>query len=182
MLKVMIIRHAEKPHDSGRDRGVDIDGLHTHHELTVRGWQRAGALVRFFAPLNAEPPAPIARPRVIFASAVTPQSPSLRPQHTVRPLAEALGLSVDIRHPSGAETAVAQAILATPQPVLISWRHSHIPQLARAVTGAAAAIPATWPDDRFDLVWVLDRDSPAAPWRFTQVPQRLFAHDRGEVI
>ena len=183
MLKVMIIRHAEKPHDSGRERGVDIDGVHAHHELTVRGWQRAGALVRFFAPAGgAADDAPISTPRTIFAAAATPQSRSLRPQHTVRPLAEALGVAVDVRHSSGEEAAIAAAALAAAQAVLISWRHSHIPALARALVGEQPAIPKVWPDERFDLVWIFASDTPGGPWRFSQVPQRLFAHDRAEGI
>jgi broad specificity phosphatase PhoE len=182
MFKIMIIRHAEKPLDGHPERGVDIDGVHAHHELTVRGWQRAGALVRFFAPLGgAEPPALIARPRTLFATAVTPESPSHRPKHTLVPLAEALGVPVDTGHLSGEEPAVARAALAAAQPVLICWRHGYIPALAKAIAGAAAGVPESWPDDRFDLVWVLEAQAPQGPWRFSQVPQRLFARDRSDV-
>ena len=68
----MIIRHAEK-HNGGRERGVNLEGIHTKHELTVRGWLRAGALVRFFAPIGGTPPGfPISTPRSIFAAAATP--------------------------------------------------------------------------------------------------------------
>src|SRR5256885_1434292 len=54
MLKIMIIRHAEKHQHGSRDRGVAEDGRPAHHELTVRGWQRAGALVHLFAPPRSE--------------------------------------------------------------------------------------------------------------------------------
>ncbi|HEY8003807.1 MAG TPA: hypothetical protein VIE16_06230, partial [Phenylobacterium sp.] len=65
----MIIRHAEK-HAGTHERGVNIKGYHTSHELTVRGWIRSGALVRFFAPIGGLPDgAPISTPRSIFASA-----------------------------------------------------------------------------------------------------------------
>ena len=47
--KIMIIRHAEKPEHHG-PRGVDENGDEDKKSLTVRGWQRAGALVQFFAP------------------------------------------------------------------------------------------------------------------------------------
>nr|MEA2799721.1 hypothetical protein [Phenylobacterium sp.] len=184
----MIIRHAEK-HNGGRERGVNIEGFHTKHELTVRGWLRAGALVRFFAPLGGWPPgSPISTPRSIFASAATPDSPSLRAQHTVKPLAETLGLLIDNRHAEGEEPAVAAAALAVAPagPVLISWHHSHIPRLARILTGGALALPDDWPDERFDVVWVLDRSDEAgaagAPWRFSQVAQCLFAYDRPDPI
>ena len=179
----MIIRHAEK-HTGGRERGVDIDGFHTKHELTVRGWLRAGALVRFFAPVGGMPSGlPISTPRSIFASAATPGSPSLRAQHTVKPLAETLGVEIDKTYAEGEETAVAAAALAATGPVLISWHHSHIPALAKAIAGADFGCPHGWPDDRFDVVWTLDRcDETPGAWSFFQVAQCLFAYDRDEPI
>ena len=182
MPRIMIIRHAEK-HNGGRERGVDIDGFHTKHELTVRGWLRAGALVRFFAPVGGMPPGlPISTPRSIFASAATPESPSLRAQHTVKPLAEALGVQVDKSHADGEEAALAAAALAAPGPVLIAWHHSHIPALARMIVGEEFACPHGWPEDRFDVVWILERCDAASPWSFSQVAQCLFAYDRDEPI
>jgi phosphohistidine phosphatase SixA len=183
MPRIMIIRHAEK-HNGGAERGVNIEGLHAHHELTVRGWQRAGALVRFFAPVGGMPPgSPISTPRSIFASAATPQSPSLRAQHTVGPLAAVLGIQIDKNHADGEEAAVAAAALAAPGPVLIAWHHSHIPALAKTIAGGQLGCPDDWPDDRFDVVWILDRsDAAAGPCSFSQVAQCLFAHDRPEPI
>ena len=179
MPRIMIIRHAEK-HNGGRERGVNIEGYHTKHELTVRGWQRAGALVAFFAPLGGfAPGAPISTPRSIFASAATKVSPSLRAQHTVGPLAALLGVEIDARHADGEEPAAAAAVLAAPSPVLIAWHHSHIPRLARLIGGDGLACPETWPEDCFDIVWVLDREADSSgPWRLSQVVQRLFATDR----
>jgi phosphohistidine phosphatase SixA len=182
MTRIMLIRHAEK-HNGGRERGVSIEGVHAHHELTVRGWQRAGALVRYFAPVGGMPAdAPISTPRTIFASAATPESPSLRAQHTVELLAAALGIDIDHRHPDGHEAAIAKAALAAPGPVLISWHHSHLPALARAIGGRDLPCPDEWPDERFDVVWVLDRHEDAGAWTFSQVAQQLFAHDRPEPI
>jgi hypothetical protein len=179
----MIIRHGEK-HNGGRERGVNIEGVHTKHELTVRGWQRAGALVRFFAPVGGMPDgAAISTPRSIFASASTPQSPSLRPAHTVKPLAELLGITVDRTHACGAEMRLASAVLQADGPVLIAWHHSHIHEIVRIIGGEGLGCPAIWPEERFDVVWVLERDDGATgPWRFTQFPQQLFAQDRPEPI
>ena len=46
--KIMITRHAEKP--DGEIAGISIEGIQYAEELTPRGWQRSGALVRFVAP------------------------------------------------------------------------------------------------------------------------------------
>ncbi len=180
----MIIRHAEKHTDGGLGRGVNIDGVHTKHELTVRGWQRAGALAPFFAHAAAiHGDSPISTPQSIFASASTKQSPSLRPQHTVQPLAALLRIPIDTNHACGQEAAVAAAAVAAAQPALIVWHHSHIPELARHIAGGLLACPDHWPDDRFDVVWILDRpDADSGAWSFSQVTQRLFANDRHEPI
>ena len=65
---VMIIRHGEKPSADGTIAGVTTDGDADPNELSVRGWQRAGALVRFFAPIAGAPLRPgIATPAHVFA-------------------------------------------------------------------------------------------------------------------
>ena len=178
MQRIMIIRHGEKHRDGGIDRGVNLDGLHTKHELTVRGWQRAGALVRYFAPVGGlAADAPLSTPAAIFASAATDFSPSLRALHTVQPLAELLALEIDARFAEGEERFAAAAMLAVDGPVLVAWHHNHIARLATVIAGSDIACPPGWPDERFDLVWVLDRAGPAMPWTLRQVPQLLFAGD-----
>jgi len=43
-------------------------------------------------------------------------------------------------------------------------------------------IPKRWPDDRFDLIWVLVRQPGAEPqYRFVAVPQMLLADDEEAV-
>ncbi len=176
MQRIMIIRHAEKPLPGRQDRSVCINGFHAKHELTVRGWQRAAALVRFFTRPDDHPS--ISPPRTIFAATATVVSPSLRSQRTVEPLAFALGLPVDLGHAEHEEAALAAAVLAAPPPVLIAWHHHSIPELVRLISEGAAPCPSEWPDDRYDLVWTLDRSSPGDNWVFHQAAQRLFPHDR----
>ena len=176
------MRHAEK-HAGTDEHGVDIYGAPARHELTVRGWQRSGALVPFFAPPNGHPPGSlISTPRSIMASGATKDSPSLRAQHTVRPLADLLGVTIDTRFPDEHEAAAAAAALVAPSPLLIAWHHSHIPLFAKLIAGVLLPCPDHWPDDCFDVVWVLDRDDEAGPWRFSQVVQRLFVNDRVDPI
>jgi hypothetical protein len=184
MPRIMIIRHAEKHSNGTSERSVNSQGRHAKHELTVRGWLRAGALTPFFAPAGGLPEgAPISTPRTIFASAATVDNPSLRPLHTVRPLAELIGVPIDTSFACGQEGAVAAAAVSAPGPALIVWHHSHICELARHISGPATPIPDSWPDDRFDVVWVLDRaEDPGSSWSFSQVAQRLFGYDRAETI
>ena len=183
MQRIMLIRHAEKHQNGSSDRSVAPDGTQEKHHLTVRGWLRAGALVRYFAPAGGLPAgSPISTPASIFASAATSESPSLRAQHTVEPLAELLGIEINRDYADGEERALVPAVLTAKGPVLISWHHSHLIRLTVYLAGADVPCPRDWPDDRFDVVWVLDRDKRGAPWRFSQVAQQLFAYDRPEVL
>ena len=90
--KIMLIRHAEKPQSNPPLQGVDINGEPDNESLIVLGWQRAGALVVYFAPsLGPFQNSEIETPQFIYASNVTSGSDSKRPQETVTPLIDKLG-------------------------------------------------------------------------------------------
>jgi hypothetical protein len=177
----MIIRHAEKHQHGSHDRGIDEDGLPSRHELTVRGWQRAGALVHLFAPPGGLPDGGrIHTPRSIFASDATRDSPSLRAMHTAGPLAAALGITVNHAFAEEEEAALAAEVVAAPSPVLVVWHHGAIPRLVKEIAGKLPDCPSHWPHGRFDLIWILERDDPRAAWRFSQVAQSLLPGDGAE--
>jgi len=181
--RIMLIRHAEKPDDDGRVSGVSAEGTPDPHELTVRGWQRAGALVRFFAPHDERfADARLATPHTIFASAVAKHSESLRPEHTVLELATVLDLLLVLSHPKGDEAALVAAALSADGPVLIAWEHEAIPDIANRLLGNTASCPQAWPGARFDLVWVFDRRDESDVWSFAQVPQLLLSGDSAQPI
>ena len=71
--------------------------------------------------------------------------------------------------------------------VLIAWQHQDIPAIGAhllAHSGASGiALPTSWPQDRYDLVWVFDRPAGSGPiTAFTQVPQLLLAGDLDSVL
>lgn len=169
MTHIMLIRHAEKPEDEA-DTG-----------LSLRGWQRAGALVRFFAPIDAGAVRKhVEQPGHVFAARPTDEHTSPRPRLTVEPLAEELGLQVDERFSASEPVAhVAQVLRLLTGPVVVSWRHDELPALANALLGREEA-PLRWPDHRYDLVWVIRATS--SGWSFTQVPQRLLPGDATQGI
>jgi hypothetical protein len=185
--QIFLIRHAEKPPEDNSIAGVALDGTQDEQELIVRGWQRSGALVRLFAPLPQPPPREppavdeVSRPDVIFASAVGPHSKSLRPQHTVSALAEALTKSLVLTHAKGEEEALVADAIAQDGTVLIAWEHEAIPAIANLILGDATTVPQKWPRDRFDIVWIFTRMS-ADGWTFRQVPQVLLPGDQLDLI
>jgi hypothetical protein len=176
--RIMLICHAEKPDDN--DGGVDQKGNPDKHDLIVRGWQRAGALVEFFANPR-DPNGPIKRPATIFATESSSQTASKRPLHTVTPLAKFLGTDIDSNIAEGAEQDLINKAVAGTGVVLIAWHHEAIPAIANLILQNHSA-PQKWPGDRFDVVWIFSRTVANAPWTFSQAPQLLLFGDSPNVI
>lgn len=180
--KIMLIRHAEKPDEPPPNFGVDEAGQQDPEELIVRGWQRAGALAHLFSPAAAGGRnSALATPQVIYAAAAVHHSHSLRPQHTVAPLAARLGITPKIDFAVGEEADLAGAVKAEAGSVLVAWHHERIPSLANAIIRDTTSCPQHWPGERFDMIWVFDRTAGQA-WRFSQIPQSLLAGDTTDPI
>lgn len=154
--------------------GITSEGKADPQSLTVRGWQRAGALVPFFCFSDRGLPTP----DTIFAAAVAPGSQSRRPQQTVAPLLAVLrekgqvGYNETFAKPD--TSALMAEVMTRSGNVLIAWNHSQIPDCVAALPNPPEA-PSDWPGDRYDLVWVLDPSDEG--WTFTEIPQRLLAGD-----
>ncbi|WP_233808994.1 histidine phosphatase family protein [Paraburkholderia sp. HP33-1] len=179
---IMVIRHAEKPDHQAA--GVDANGRPDSKSLTPQGWQRAGALVQFMAPgSNGEPRSPLARPKYLLAAYADPATDddSKRPQQTITPLAAHLGTAIPFDCSIGKDQLQKLVEKATGAggTVLIAWEHKRIPEMARMLVARGETVP-DWPDDRFDMVWVLSRAG--AEWSLTQVPQMLLASDQSDTF
>ncbi len=178
---VMVIRHAEKPTPDGAPPyGVGPDGRHDVDALLVQGWERAGALARFFAPRDGgSMPAGLAGPTFLFAAAPTPKHPSRRAGLTLAPLAALTGLVPDASFGPDQEADAAAAILRRSGVGLVAWEHKRIADLVAALTGGTVQGPH-WSGHRYDMVLVLERTN--GKWRLTQVPQLLLAGDSAEPL
>ena len=176
---VMLLRHAEKPFGEGPPHGVTVDGTLDAESLTPRGWQRAGALVGLFVGNPSDGRGPrLPTPTCLFASQIGPQSSSQRPRETLVPLSERLGLGVDSRFPKEQVALLVRAVQALDGVVLIAWEHHLIPSLATQLMGDASSVPQIWPDERYDVVWVIEAAGPRGGRAFRQVPQLLLAGDQ----
>jgi broad specificity phosphatase PhoE len=176
--KVMLIRHAEKPQDSSRPYGVTAEGEREKESLTVRGWQRAGALVHLFAPADGRPQdRSLARPQFLYASKPKKQNGSRRPVETLTPLAEKLAIRINCNFMRFETGGMLEEVRACVGVVLISWQHNYLPEIANGLLGDEKTVPQQWPEDRYDMVWVLDLDPTSGRYNFKQVPQLLLMGD-----
>ena len=174
--KIMLIRHAEKP-EGESDPGLMPSGVENPRALSLAGWKRANALVGLFRPADgALPRSPLAKPNSLFASG----SESLRPKQTVAPLAAALNLAVR-SFLKGQQVELVAAAQKAEDPVLISWQHEGIPDIAALIRGGTEGVPPRWPGHVYDLVWVFELQASGA-WSFKQVPELVMPGDPGEPI
>ncbi|MCP3716426.1 phosphoglycerate mutase family protein [Paraburkholderia sp. CNPSo 3281] len=174
--RILFIRHAEKP-GAALGGGVDANGQPDEDSLAVRGWQRAGALARMFLGSGHERNGRL-RPAAVFATGIGPGSKSKRSMQTVEPLVMLLRESARVKyetaHSKDDGVALMAEVLVQTGVVLIAWEHKVLPSLIAHVPGTPA-VPPVWPDDRFDMMWVLERV--AHGWAFEQQPQLLLAGD-----
>ena len=166
--KIYLLRHAEKPSDG--TTGVLASGQENKKSLSVKGWQRAGALAQYFAPSGQDEKA---TPQYLFAS----HSSSLRPHFTLLPLAEKLDLPINLEFGKGDENKLAAAAKASDGIVLIAWQHDFMAAVANAILGDNQTAPQRWPAERFDVTWIFDLDATTGLYRFSQAPQLLLAGD-----
>ncbi|MBO9512622.1 MAG: histidine phosphatase family protein [Variovorax sp.] len=177
---LLVIRHAEKSTPDHVVRAVDEFGRPNEHELSVLGWQRAGALAALLGNANRLHESGLRQPTHLFAARPTPQTPSVRAVRTLQPLADVLGLPISLEFCVGAEGELVDRLRTLDGCALVAWEHTAIIGIATLLLGTNAEVPVCWPEDRFDLVWAFT--GKGANWRLTQIPQLLLAGDRSEVI
>eukprot|EP00833_Pecoramyces_ruminatium_P017678 jgi/Orpsp1_1/1191710/evm.model.d7180000087974.1 len=132
---IMIIRHGEK-----------IDDEHT--DLSPTGQARAYCLVDLFGANGT-----YATPQKIFAQNPTEKKQSTRPRDTVVPLAESLGMEVDLSYTSGQIKKLTSDILSSTEEVtLISWNNDKIPEIAEKF---GIVNPPEWKSKTFDDIWMI---------------------------
>jgi broad specificity phosphatase PhoE len=180
---IMFVRHGEKPGEGSPPHGVNYHGEIDEHSLTVLGWTRAGALAGLFAhaPFKSHPH--VVRPGRVFATRPTHEAKSKREMHTATPTAKRLKIDIVDSHTHGNEEDLVKEVLGRPESALIVWHHGTMSKLVNHFPIVNIdEVPKHWPDERFDLIWVLVRQPGAEPkYRFVVVPQMLLADDKETV-
>jgi hypothetical protein len=135
---IMLIRHGEK---------IDDD----HTDLSPQGQARADCLIDVFGPNGF-----LTTPQKIYAQRPTEQRKSTRPSDTVTPLANSLGLEVDLTYTSGKNEKLAEYIYGSPEEViLVCWGNDRIPNIAQTLGISGAP---EWKGKVFDDIWIITDD------------------------
>jgi hypothetical protein len=175
MQTLMFIRHAEKPEKA--EKGVTPDGEHDEHSLSVRGWTRAGALAALFA--NASARSHLVKPTRVIATAPSHSYKSKREHDTALPTAERLGLKIEAIEVPEDYASLVEDLQNSPNPSLVVWHHGTMPTFVRSFPLInAAQVPAKWPEDRFDLIWVLVPVAEGYEWH--EIEQDLLQGDSAD--
>lgn len=162
---VLIIRHGEKP-ESGPN-------------LSLAGQQRAKAYKHYFRKFTVD--SKLLCADAVFAAKDTKDSH--RPRLTVEPFARAENLKVDARFSSDQTGELATALRATEQGrrILVSWHHTDIPDLLRALGADPKSLlpDGKWPDSVFGWVLVLryDEDGRLIPATTKRIEEHLMPDD-----
>jgi len=159
MARILLIRHAEKPTPDRVVRGVDEFGQLDPNDLSVLGWQRAGALAVLLGDERSSRLLGFARPMQ---------------------LADVLNVPIRLDFSVGEERQLAEHAAALNGSILIAWQHEGIVKIAAELAASNQALPAQWPADRYDLIWALTGS--LGRCRFEQIPQELLAGDRSALI
>jgi len=176
LKRIMLIRHAEKPADG--IAGVDLAGRPDADSLSPLGWQRAGALARFFFPHSQSEASPISIPDAIFATGIGPGSTSKRSVQTASPLAKLLGQNRSVpfitKYLRDDLESLVEDIRTRQGSVLVVWEHKSLASIVEKLTSGMHR-PAEWADACFDSVWILDAVDWG--WAFSEMSQELLLGD-----
>jgi hypothetical protein len=139
---------------------------------------RAGALAAWLAQAPADAPTGIRRPERILATKPSAEAKSRREIDTAEPIGRRLRVLVDSEVARGDEELIRESILCDARPTLVVWHHGAMGHLVRGFPIAnATEVPHHWPDERFDLVWVLSRAAAEPEYSFASVDQALLDGD-----
>jgi len=149
---IMVIRHGEKINDDVTD-------------LSPKGKARAYCLINVFGNNGT-----YATPQKIFAQNPTEKKQSTRPRDTVVPLAEALGLQVDLSYTSGQIKKLTNYIASSNDEVtLVSWNNDKIPEIAEKL---GISNPPDWDSDTFDDIWMIYDSNTSSYYNSNSVSKR----------
>ncbi len=140
-LKVVIIRHGEKPTETASDKAEGGDNLSCQGQN--RALQLASVLYQ-----------KIGKPAYIYVPALKMDKNTVHSRmfQTVTPFAVKYDLTINSKYDESELTKVADSVLKKSGTVLMVWQHSAIPDLASAL---GVDNPPKWKSADYDSMWMV---------------------------
>ena len=136
---ILVMRHAEKAGDP------------LNPDLSPEGHGRAKRLATYI-------PDTFGKPDFLFATANSKHSH--RPHQTLKPLAERLGLPINMDFADQDYGTLAHQVLQDPKyearRIVVCWHHGNIPSLAHALKVVPGDYPDPWKSSVFNLILQFD--------------------------
>jgi hypothetical protein len=135
---ILLLRHGEEP------------TVKPNLDLSSNGQKRAERLAKFI-------PKEFGKPGAIFAA--SPSSSSVRCYLTMRPLAASLSATIDASFKGEDYAPLAFKLVGDPilrnELIVVCWTHNELPSLAAYLNVRRSDFPTRWPDDAYNLLFVL---------------------------
>jgi hypothetical protein len=133
-LKIVIIRHAEKPAKGDN--------------LTCQGLNRSLLLPKLLK-------AKFGLPTYIFVPAIVPgeSTKHSRMFQTISPFAIKYNLTINTSHEEKDSLMIAKDLESRKGTILLVWEHKAIAPIVRSLGVNAPKL--TWPDDDYDSIWIV---------------------------
>ena len=93
------------------------------------------------------------------------------------PLAEKLAIRINSNFSKLETESMLEDAFLCKGVVLICWQREYILRITDQILVNKASAPLEWPESRFDMVWVFDRNPTSAQYSFKQIPQSLLMGD-----
>lgn len=182
---VFIIRHGEKT-KSKEEVNFEKWSFKKSKPLSVRGWQRAYALVPLFS-MESDFIKKYGPVKALFAPKPDNYYKSVRPIQTITPLSDALNIGIDCNFALDKDQipelarSIKEDQLLDNEVVLIAYEHHHIPALLKAFN--VKNYLKQWPNNVFDWVVVLNFDTKTGECiNYSIQPQQLLFGDSQKVV
>ena len=152
-LKVVIVRHGEKPPKKDDKGNVVKDNGNLSCAGLNRSLKLPDVIVQKFGVPNH-----IYAPKLDTGSSTG----HARMFQTASPLAALYNLKINTTFEEDDTDDAATVVKSKKKLVLMVWEHSQIPALAKSLEPNGA--PTTWDDKDFDSIWILDYSSGKGVW------------------
>lgn len=191
--RIVCVRHAEEPAEAIDQWGPGYNefGHCSDNGLSIRGWQRAGALAAT-ALCGLVPSDELDKTLHIFVPHYDGEPDHHRASLTIAPFARRIGAQLRTRrNKDQVVPGLCEDVLAVQRTAVVCWQHQNLailvdklfndrdPPVKGERRDDETGERLQWPTGRFDIIWVLSSSTGHPPYRLDEHLQCLLPGDEG---